>query len=133
MRDTQTGIGLLEMLLASAIVAGSLAGLFELQRTLLRHQGDAWRQLAARQQLRNLNEMMRINAEARYDFESAASANCAQTRCSPDQLAAYEIERVSRALDDLLLDWRGAIDADGAMTLRYRSPGGGDVRLEIAR
>ena len=130
---SHSGAGMPELLLASALFAVALVGWLDLQRTLLRHQAESWRRLVARWQLDNLAEAMRANPGARYDFAARQSVDCARARCSPDQLAAYEIARVRAALDRTLGDWQAHIGVadDGLRVLRvrYRSADGREISL----
>lgn len=112
----QTGVGLVEVLVALVLLAIAVLGFTALQVRALSASHEANQNIQAMNIARDVTERMRINRTGLGSFDtagaSAVAVNCSTTLCSNAEMAAYDFSDVhSRAeaqgMDIAVLDCQG--------------------------
>ena len=120
----QRGSGLLEQLLALAIVSTVMLGLLSLQQQLVRQQQWLWQRDAVLWLSRGLLEGAELAGAASYRYRAGSAAtavsDCHRRACSPAQLAAHDLGHWQRAVRRMM----------PAAELRV-SGGAGNYRLSV--
>jgi type IV pilus assembly protein PilV len=104
---THAGFTLIEVLIAVVILAGGLLGLAALQATTLKNNQGAYFRSVATQLAYDMSDRMRSNSAGvialDYNNKTASTTprDCIVNRCTPAQMADYDLAQWNTALGEL--------------------------------
>lgn len=95
MKNTQKGVGLVEVLVALVLLSIAVLGFVALQIRAVGASVEAGMNVQASNIARDLAERMRVNRDGLADYaENSAADNCATSFCSASNLAKYDYRQV---------------------------------------
>lgn len=97
MKRSQTGVGLVEVLVALVILGIAVLGFVALQVRALAASQEASLNVQAMTLARDLSERMRMNRDGLEHYQSVTSppTTCGTAYCTPTQMAQYDFNQVS--------------------------------------
>ncbi|MFW1799734.1 type IV pilus modification protein PilV [Acinetobacter nematophilus] len=96
MKKKQTGVGLVEVLVALILLSIAVLGFVALQIRAIATSNEASNNIQAINIARDLAERMRMNRDGLAEYKAVASApiQCASQFCSVDEMARYDYAQV---------------------------------------
>lgn len=103
MKNSQKGVGLIEVLVALILLSIAVLGFVALQIRAVTATTEASMNVQATNIARDLAERMRMNREGLLDYKSdeSAATKCAAEFCTPKEMAQYDYAQVSKHATDL--------------------------------
>ena len=102
MMKRQTGVGLVEVLVALVLLSIAVLGFVALQIRAITASNEATMNVQATNIARDLAERMRMNRDGLAGYvANTDTTNCATTFCSPENMAKYDFRLVSSRATDL--------------------------------
>ena len=102
MMKRQTGVGLVEVLVALVLLSIAVLGFVALQIRAITASNEATMNVQATNIARDLAERMRINRSGLTGYvANTDTTNCATAFCSPENMAKYDFRLVSSRATDL--------------------------------
>lgn len=102
MMKRQTGVGLVEVLVALVLLSIAVLGFVALQIRAITASNEATMNVQATNIARDLAERMRMNRDGLAGYvANTDTTNCATAFCSPENMAKYDFRLVSSRATDL--------------------------------
>ena len=102
MMKRQTGVGLVEVLVALVLLSIAVLGFVALQIRAITASNEATMNVQATNIARDLAERMRMNRDGLAGYvANTDTTNCATAFCSPENMAKYDFRQVSSRATDL--------------------------------
>ena len=102
MMKRQTGVGLVEVLVALVLLSIAVLGFVALQIRAITASNEAMMNVQATNIARDLAERMRMNRDGLAGYvANTDTTNCATAFCSPENMAKYDFRLVSSRATDL--------------------------------
>ena len=102
MMKRQTGVGLVEVLVALVLLSIAVLGFVALQIRAITASNEATMNVQATNIARDLAERMRMNRDGLAGYvANTDTTNCATAFCSPEDMAKYDFRLVSSRATDL--------------------------------
>ena len=102
MMKRQTGVGLVEVLVALVLLSIAVLGFVALQIRAITASNEATMNVQATNIARDLAERMRMNRDGLAGYvANTDTTNCATAFCSPENMAKYDFRLVSSRAADL--------------------------------
>lgn len=102
MKNTQKGVGLVEVLVALVLLSIAVLGFVALQIRAITASNEATMNVQATNIARDLAERMRMNRDGLAGYvANTDTTNCATAFCSPENMAKYDFRLVSSRATDL--------------------------------
>lgn len=102
MMKRQTGVGLMEVLVALVLLSIAVLGFVALQIRAITASNEATMNVQATNIARDLAERMRMNRDGLAGYvANTDTTNCATAFCSPENMAKYDFRLVSSRATDL--------------------------------
>ena len=102
MMKRQTGVGLVEVLVALVLLSIAVLGFVALQIRAITANNEATMNVQATNIARDLAERMRMNRDGLAGYvANTDTTNCATAFCSPENMAKYDFRLVSSRATDL--------------------------------
>ena len=102
MMKRQTGVGLVEVLVALVLLSIAVLGFVALQIRAITASNEATMNVQATNIARDLAERMRMNRDGLAGYvANTDTTNCATAFCSPEDMAKYDFRQVSSRAADL--------------------------------
>ena len=102
MMKRQTGVGLVEVLVALVLLGIAVLGFVALQIRAITASNEATMNVQATNIARDLAERMRMNRDGLAGYvANTDTTNCATAFCSPENMAKYDFRLVSSRATDL--------------------------------
>ena len=102
MMKRQTGVGLVEVLVALVLLSIAVLGFVALQIRAITASNEATMNVQATNIARDLAERMRMNRDGLAGYvANTDTTNCATAFCSPEDMAKYDFRLVSSRASDL--------------------------------
>ena len=102
MMKRQTGVGLVEVLVALVLLSIAVLGFVALQIRAINATNEATMNVQATNIARDLAERMRMNRDGLAGYvANTDTTNCATAFCSPENMAKYDFRLVSSRATDL--------------------------------
>ena len=102
MMNRQTGVGLVEVLVALVLLSIAVLGFVALQIRAITASNEATMNVQATNIARDLAERMRMNRDGLAGYvANTDTTNCATAFCSPENMAKYDFRLVSSRATDL--------------------------------
>ncbi|AWA46882.1 type IV pilus modification protein PilV [Acinetobacter junii] len=102
MMKRQTGVGLMEVLVALVLLSIAVLGFVALQIRAITASNEATMNVQATNIARDLAERMRMNRDGLAGYvANTDTTNCATAFCSPEDMAKYDFRLVSSRATDL--------------------------------
>ncbi len=102
MMKRQTGVGLVEVLVALVLLSIAVLGFVALQIRAITASNEATMNVQATNIARDLAERMRMNRDGLAGYvANTDTTNCATAFCSPEDMAKYDFRLVSSRAADL--------------------------------
>lgn len=102
MKNTQKGVGLVEVLVSLLLLAIGVLGFMLLQLNALKATGESVERTQSLVLMREVAEKIRVNPTAIEVYqtkintpESSITKNCASQACTPEELAAYDAYQIT--------------------------------------
>lgn len=92
---TQTGVGLVEVMVALLLLAVAVLGFVALQVRAISASEEAGQNVQAMNIARDLSERMRMNREGLLAYKTTSTPpTCSEKYCSPTDMAHYEYSQI---------------------------------------
>ena len=119
MKKYQKGVGLVEVLVALILLSIAVLGFVALQIKAVTATAEASMNVQASNIARDLAERMRMNRDGLLDYKKVANppTTCAESFCTPKNMAEYDFAEVSNHANDLGMSV-GVLNCQGSTLVR---------------